>query len=114
MGPHYLLFFIIVDTTHDLLIMHACDTSTCHDLLQSSEDGKSSKKKKAKKDPNAPKKPLTPYMLWLQETRPSLKKKYPGLSIIELSKKAGEVWKGISDKPVSWCGLNRKGIHECD
>ena len=26
MGPHYLLFFIIADTTRDLLIMHACDT----------------------------------------------------------------------------------------
>ena len=25
-GPHYLLFFIIADITHDLLIMHACDT----------------------------------------------------------------------------------------
>lgn len=70
-------------------------------LLQSSEGGKSGKSKKPKKDPNAPKKPLTAYMLWLQETRPSLKKKYPGTNVIELSKKAGEVWKGIVDKSVS-------------
>lgn len=76
-------------------------------LMQSSENGKSNKKKKAKKDPNAPKKPLSAYMLWLQETRPSLKKKYPGASITELSKKAGEAWKGVTDKAVSWCGLNR-------
>ena len=53
-------------------------------------------------------------MLWLQETRPSLKKKYPGVSITELSKKAGEAWKGITDKAVSWCGFNGKGIHGCD
>jgi len=76
-------------------------------LLQSSEGGKGSKSKKAKKDPNAPKKPLSAYMLWLQETRPSLKKKYPGASITELSKRAGEVWKGITDKSVGWCGLKR-------
>lgn len=63
-----------------------------------SEDGKSGKKKKAKKDPNAPKKPLSVYMLWLQDTRPSLKKKYPNASITELSKKAGELWKGVTDK----------------
>ena len=32
MGPHYLLFFIIADTTRDLLIMHACDTF-CDELI---------------------------------------------------------------------------------
>ena len=31
-GPHYLLFFIIADTTCDLLIMHACDTF-CDELI---------------------------------------------------------------------------------
>ena len=25
-GPHYLLFFILANTTRNLLIMHACDT----------------------------------------------------------------------------------------
>jgi len=40
-------------------------------------------------------------MLWLQENRPNLKKKYPGASVTELAKRAGEVWKGISDKSVS-------------
>ena len=32
MGPHYLLFFIIADTTCDLFIMHACDTF-CDELI---------------------------------------------------------------------------------
>ena len=81
--------------------------------MQSSEDKTSGKKKKAKKDPNAPKKPLSAYMLWLQETRPSLKKKYPSASLTELTKKAGEVWKSITDKSVSWCGLIRENIHKC-
>ena len=57
--------------------------------------------KKQKKDPNAPKKPLTAYMVWLGESRPALKAKYPGLSITDLSKKAGELWKTLDDKSVS-------------
>ena len=77
-------------------------------LLYSLENGKGSKKKKAKKDPNAPKKPLSAYMLWLQEMRPTLKKKYPSASITELSKKAGEHWKGITDKSVRWCTVEIK------
>ena len=32
MGPHYLFSFIIADTTHDLLIMDACDTF-CDELI---------------------------------------------------------------------------------
>ena len=40
-------------------------------------------------------------MVWLGETRPALKAKYPGLSITELSKKAGELWKTLDDKSVS-------------
>ena len=57
--------------------------------------------KKNKKDPKAPKKPLSAYMLWLQEVRPSLKKKYPGFSVAEIAKKAGEKWKTVTDKSVS-------------
>ena len=40
-------------------------------------------------------------MVWLGETRPALKSKYPSLSITELSKKAGELWKSLDDKSVS-------------
>ena len=39
-------------------------------------------------------------MLWLQENRPKIKKKYPGLSLGEMSKKAGELWKALDDKSV--------------
>ena len=62
--------------------------------------GAKGKKEKKKKDPNCPKKPLSSYMLWLQEMRPSLKKKYPELSITEMSKKAGQLWKELKDKSV--------------
>jgi structure-specific recognition protein 1 len=56
------------------------------------------RKKKAQKDPNAPKKPLSAYMLWLQENRPMIKKKYPGSTIGELGKRAGEMWNAMTDK----------------
>ena len=65
------------------------------------QEGGKQQSKKQKKDPNAPKKPLTAYMVWLQENRPNIKKKYPGLSVTELSKKAGELWKALEDKSVS-------------
>ena len=57
-------------------------------------------KKRAKKDPNAPKKALSAYMLWLNETREEIKKEHPGISVTELSKKAGVLWKALGDKTV--------------
>ena len=62
---------------------------------------KERKTKKRKKDPNAPKKALSAYILWLNEARESIKKENPGISIIELSKKAGVLWKALGDKSVS-------------
>ena len=57
-------------------------------------------KKRVKKDPNAPKKALSAYMLWLNDTREQIKKDNPGISITELSKKAGVLWKALEDKSV--------------
>merc|ERR1712176_1132581 len=39
------------------------------------------------------KKPLSGYMLWMKDTRKSIK----GKNIAEVSKKAGEMWKGLPD-----------------
>ena len=61
------------------------------------------KKQRAKKDPNAPKKPLSAYMLWLQENRASFKEKYPGITVTEIGKKAGEMWKQISKEDKQVC-----------
>ena len=49
--------------------------------------------KKAKKDPHAPKKPLSGFMLFSTETRPTLK----DLPFGEIGKKMGEMWRGLSD-----------------
>ena len=54
--------------------------------------------RKPKKDPNAPKRPPTAYMQWLNENRSALKKENPGLSITELSKVAGQQWKTVDQQ----------------
>lgn len=62
-------------------------------------------KVKKGKDPNAPKRPMSAYMLWLNASREKIKADHPGISITDLSKKAGEIWKGMSKekKEVSRC-----------
>ncbi|XP_040115303.1 FACT complex subunit SSRP1 isoform X2 [Oryx dammah] len=63
------------------------------------KDRKSRKKPlevKKGKDPNAPKRPMSAYMLWLNASREKIKSDHPGISVTDLSKKAGEIWKGMS------------------
>ncbi|XP_032641822.1 FACT complex subunit SSRP1 isoform X1 [Chelonoidis abingdonii] len=63
---------------------------------------KPSESKKGK-DPNAPKRPMSAYMLWLNASREKIKSDHPGISITDLSKKAGELWKGMSkEKKEEW------------
>uniref|UniRef100_A0A8C5QNY7 FACT complex subunit SSRP1 n=1 Tax=Leptobrachium leishanense TaxID=445787 RepID=A0A8C5QNY7_9ANUR len=58
---------------------------------------------KKQKDPSAPKRPMSAYMLWLNASREKIKSENPGISIIDLSKKAGEIWKTMSrDKKEEW------------
>ena len=47
---------------------------------------------KTKKDPNAPKRPQSAYFLWLNANRALIKEENPGISITEISKKAGKMW----------------------
>ncbi|XP_074643188.1 FACT complex subunit SSRP1-like [Tubulanus polymorphus] len=56
------------------------------------------RKKKTKKDPDAPKRPQSAYFLWMAEMRETIKSDNPGISITDLSRKAGELWKEVTDK----------------
>lgn len=56
----------------------------------------SASQSKKGKDPNAPKRPMSAYMLWLNASREKIKSDHPGISITDLSKKAGELWKAMS------------------
>lgn len=45
-----------------------------------------------------PKRPLSAYMLWLNETRGSIKRENPDFKVTEVAKKGGELWRGLKDK----------------
>ena len=56
------------------------------------------KKKKMTKLPGQPKKNQSGYFLWMNENREKIKKEHSGLSMTELTKKAGEIWRDMKDK----------------
>ncbi|XP_046343338.2 FACT complex subunit SSRP1-like [Haliotis rufescens] len=62
------------------------------------KEGRRKRKSKKDRDPNRPKRAQSAYFLWLNESRESIKTEFPGLSITELSKKAGEMWRDMTDK----------------
>uniref|UniRef100_A0A7S0X9T3 FACT complex subunit SSRP1 n=1 Tax=Mantoniella antarctica TaxID=81844 RepID=A0A7S0X9T3_9CHLO len=53
------------------------------------------KTKKAKKDPNAPKRPLSSYIIFSQETRSAVLSETPGLSLGKVSQALGARWRVI-------------------
>lgn len=67
------------------------------------------------KDPNAPKRPMSAYMLWLNANREKIKSDHPGISITDLSKKAGELWKAMSKekKEVGRSEKEARGENGC-
>ncbi|CAB3227150.1 unnamed protein product [Arctia plantaginis] len=56
------------------------------------------KSKKREKDANAPKRPSTAFMLWLNENRKSIIDENPGIKVTEIAKKGGELWRDLKDK----------------
>ncbi|XP_050080271.1 FACT complex subunit Ssrp1 [Anopheles maculipalpis] len=62
------------------------------------KERKESAKKSKTKDSGAPKRPSTAFMLWMNATRDQIRKDNPGLSMIAISKKGGELWKDLKDK----------------
>ena len=56
------------------------------------------KGKGTKKDPGAPKRPLSAFMLWMQDTREEIKQDNPGASVPEVGRIGGEMWRALSDK----------------
>ncbi|XP_046965932.1 FACT complex subunit Ssrp1 isoform X1 [Vanessa cardui] len=56
------------------------------------------KSKKREKDANAPKRPSTAFMLWLNENRKGILEDNPGIKVTEIAKKGGELWRDLKDK----------------
>lgn len=57
-------------------------------------------KSKTRKE-GQPKRATTAFMLWLNDTRESIKKDNPGIKVTEIAKKGGEMWGELKDKSVS-------------
>lgn len=47
-----------------------------------------------------PKRPLSAYMLWLNDNREQIKRENPGIKVTEVAKRGGELWRGLKDKSV--------------
>lgn len=47
-----------------------------------------------------PKRPLSAYMIWLNENREAIKKEHPGIKVTEIAKRGGELWRELTDKTV--------------
>jgi len=45
-----------------------------------------------------PKRPLSAYMLWLNDNRESIKRENPGIKVTEVAKRGGELWRALKDK----------------
>ncbi|XP_061581477.1 FACT complex subunit SSRP1a isoform X2 [Cololabis saira] len=61
------------------------------------------RKEKKHKDTGGPKRPMSAYMLWLNASRERIKSENPGISITEISKKAGEMWRQLTkDEKEEW------------
>ncbi|KAF4521067.1 hypothetical protein B566_EDAN012366 [Ephemera danica] len=55
-------------------------------------------RKKKEREEGKPKRPTTAFMLYLNENRERIKSKNPGIAFTEIPKKAGEMWRELSDK----------------
>merc|ERR1711982_255690 len=53
------------------------------------------KKQRKKKDPNAPKRPMSAYFLFMNATRPTVRKENPDASIGDVAKILGKMWREI-------------------
>ncbi|PAV64448.1 hypothetical protein WR25_07035 [Diploscapter pachys] len=73
-------------------------------------DGGGKRKSKKTKDPNAPKRASTAYMLWFNENRSSIKK--DGDAVADTAKRAGEMWKKMSDDEKKPYEAKAKGDKE--
>ncbi len=64
-------------------------------------ESKRTKKQKKTKLAGQPKRNMSSYMIWMNANRDKIKKDNPGFTIGDVAKKAGELWKALSDKSVS-------------
>jgi hypothetical protein len=69
-------------------------------LLPNEKDVKKRRKhgKKWKKDPAAPKRPVTAFLYFSQQVRPTLQEKKPGIRVAEISQELGRMWREMTEE----------------
>eukprot|EP01084_Bolivina_argentea_P035197 65292_1 len=82
----------ITESTNTSTISHSNSSSNTNNKRKS----KSSKSSKKPKDRNKPKKPLSSYFLFANDTRDSFKQKHPNKTMPQLSKLISAKWKQMS------------------
>lgn len=53
---------------------------------------------KFKKHVVQPKKVMTPYFLFMNQNYPEMKKNFPDLKMMEITKKSSEIWNNFNEK----------------
>ncbi|XP_017101451.3 high mobility group protein D-like [Drosophila bipectinata] len=86
------LYSLIVKRLRKVFLGKSVLTSNSHEKL------KIFNKKKRTEMAERPKRPLSSYMLWLSSIRESIKEDNPGIKVTEVSRKAGELWRSMTDK----------------
>ena len=59
---------------------------------------KTRKTKSKDKDPTKPKKPMSVYMLWLNDNRQRIREDNPDAKVTDVAKIGGQLWKEVSDE----------------
>lgn len=85
-------------------IVAQADFSALAAPQQSEEEAKPEKKKRKPRDPNAPKRPLTAYFLYMQTARQTCRQYMPNATPKEVTDEAAKRWKEMSetDRAVSF------------
>lgn len=68
---------------------------------------------KKQKDKGGPKRPMSAYMLWLNSSRERIKSENPGISVTEISKKAGEMWRQLGKDEKEVRDEKHQGYVDC-
>lgn len=92
--PSLVLYFCVALTKNPLFLIA---TTT---MGKATVDGKKPKAIKKVKDPNAPKRAMSAFFIWMNENRDRIKK--PGMSVGDVAKAAGVEWAAMTDKSVSF------------
>jgi len=66
------------------------------------------RKKKRKKDPNAPKRPMSAYLVFLERYRDAEMKLHPELKMADIIKKLAEKWRVVTDEEKAECEAKAK------